>query len=201
MQLCFTARFTLCRYLPILRCLRPEVLPKVPRNILGLIVCHPRSQIRMFRARRLGKIQTPHLQPDQEAPVSSKEVSMNETLFFGIDHACEAVARWTNTYNTERPHSALGYQAPAVFAAQLTAMGDQLRAPETLRRSPIAPSAQPRQVQQRTLVSAGLASGVTATGIYPLPQKLTVSGYRSFAKAQAGPKWRSKATQRVGGCL
>ena len=36
---------------------------------------------------------------------------LNETLFFGIDHAREAVARWTHTYNTERPHSALGYQA------------------------------------------------------------------------------------------
>jgi len=79
---------------------------------------------------------------------------VNETLFFGIDDAREAVAEWAHTYNTERPHSALGYQAPAVFAAQLTAMGDQLRAPETLRRSPIAPSAQQRQVQQRTLVSA-----------------------------------------------
>jgi putative transposase len=80
---------------------------------------------------------------------------LNETLFFGIDHARAVVARWTHIYNTERPHSALGYQAPAVFAAQLTAMGDQLRATELLRRSPIAPSAQPRQIQQRTLGSAG----------------------------------------------
>lgn len=72
----------------------------------------------------------------------------NENLFFGIDHAREAVARWTHTYSTELPHSALGYQAPAVFAAQLTAMGDQLRGTETLRRSPIAPSAQPRQFNQ-----------------------------------------------------
>ena len=80
---------------------------------------------------------------------------LNETLFFGIDHAREAVSAWTHIYNIERPHSALGYQAPAAFAAQLTAMGDQLRATETLRRSPIAPSAQQRQVQQRTLVSAG----------------------------------------------
>ncbi|WP_097083200.1 integrase core domain-containing protein [Rhodobacter sp. JA431] len=60
-----------------------------------------------------------------------------------------AVARWTHIYNTERPHSALGYQAPAVFAGQLNAMGDQLRTTELLRRSPIAPSAQPRQIQQR----------------------------------------------------
>lgn len=59
---------------------------------------------------------------------------LNETLFFGIDHAREAVAECAHTYNTERPLSALGYQAPAVFAAQPTAMGDQLRAPETLRR-------------------------------------------------------------------
>ena len=80
---------------------------------------------------------------------------LNETLFFGIDHAREAVARWTHTYNTERPHSALGYQAPAVFAAQLTAMGDQLRASEPLRRSPIAPSAQRCRRQTSTLVAAG----------------------------------------------
>jgi putative transposase len=80
---------------------------------------------------------------------------LNETLFFGIDHAREAVAEWAHTYNTERPHSALEYQAPESFAAQLTAMGDQLRAPETLRRSPIAPSAQPRQIQTPTLASIG----------------------------------------------
>lgn len=72
---------------------------------------------------------------------------LNETLFFCIDHAREAVADWTHTYNNERPRSALGYQPLAVFAAQLTAKGDQLRASEPLRRSPIAPSAQPRQVQ------------------------------------------------------
>lgn len=74
---------------------------------------------------------------------------LNETLFFGIDHARDAVARWTHIYNTERPHSALGCQAPAVFAAQLTAMGDQLRASEPLRKSPIAPPAQPRQIRKR----------------------------------------------------
>ena len=70
---------------------------------------------------------------------------LNETLFFGLDHARDAVAAWVADYNTERPHSALGYQTPAAFAAQLTAMGDRLRASEPLRRSPIAPSAQPRK--------------------------------------------------------
>lgn len=80
---------------------------------------------------------------------------LNETLFFGIDHARQAVAERVHAYNTERPHSALGYQAPAVFAAQLAAMGDQLRATETLRRLTIAPSARQRQIPPRTLVSAG----------------------------------------------
>lgn len=68
---------------------------------------------------------------------------LNETLFLGIGHAREAVTRWTHTCDTERPHSALGDKIPAVFAVQLTAMGDQLRAAEALRRSPIAPLAQP----------------------------------------------------------
>jgi transposase InsO family protein len=54
---------------------------------------------------------------------------LNETLFFGIDHARDAVADWVQSYNTERPHSALGYQTPTAFAAQLNATDDWLRAP------------------------------------------------------------------------
>ena len=80
---------------------------------------------------------------------------LNETLFFGLDHARSVVAAWVADYNAARPHSALGYKTPAAYAAQLAAMGDPLRAPETLRRSPIAPSAQPRQIQPPTLVSDG----------------------------------------------
>ena len=80
---------------------------------------------------------------------------LNETLFFGLDHARGAVAAWVADYNAARPHSALGYKTPAAYAAQLAAMGDPLDAPEMLRRSPIAPSAQPRQIQPLTLVSAG----------------------------------------------
>ena len=80
---------------------------------------------------------------------------LNETLFFDLGHAREAVARWVHAYNTERLHSALAYQTPAAFTAQLAAMGDQLRASDPLRRSPIAPPALPRQAQPRTLVSVG----------------------------------------------
>jgi putative transposase len=42
---------------------------------------------------------------------------LNETLFFGLDHARSAVARWVGDYNYTRPHSALGYQAPATYVA------------------------------------------------------------------------------------
>ena len=37
---------------------------------------------------------------------------LNETLFFGLDHARSAVSRWVADYNAARPHSALGYQTP-----------------------------------------------------------------------------------------
>lgn len=80
---------------------------------------------------------------------------LNETLFHGLDHARAVVADWVADYNADRPHSALGYQTPAAFAAQLTAMGDRLHEMETFRRSPIAPAAQPRQIQPRTPASAG----------------------------------------------
>ena len=44
---------------------------------------------------------------------------LNETLFRSLDHAREAVARWVADYNHRRPHSALGYDTPAAFAAQI----------------------------------------------------------------------------------
>ena len=80
---------------------------------------------------------------------------LNETLFFGLEHARSAVARWVADYNHTRPHSALGYQTPATFAAQFPAMGDRLRTPDPLRRSPIAPPALTRQSQHGTLPSPG----------------------------------------------
>jgi putative transposase len=39
---------------------------------------------------------------------------LNETLFLNLDHA-----RVVDDYNRERPHSALGYETPAAFAAEL----------------------------------------------------------------------------------
>ena len=80
---------------------------------------------------------------------------LNETLFFGLDHARTVIAAWVADYNANRPHSALGYQTPAAYAAQLAAMGDRLRVTEALRQSPIAPSAQARQFDRGTPASAG----------------------------------------------
>jgi putative transposase len=48
---------------------------------------------------------------------------LNESLFFGIDHARCAIAEWRDDFNNARPHSSLGYQTPAAFAEALTATG------------------------------------------------------------------------------
>jgi transposase InsO family protein len=48
---------------------------------------------------------------------------LNETLFFTLDQAREAVAAWAEDYNTTRPHSSLAYETPAAYAAKFTATG------------------------------------------------------------------------------
>ena len=80
---------------------------------------------------------------------------LNETLFFGLDHAREAIATWVADYNEHRPHSALRHQTPAAYAATLTATGARRSNPDQLRRSPVAPSAPWRQSQAATLACAG----------------------------------------------
>jgi len=80
---------------------------------------------------------------------------LNETLFFDLDHARAAIARWVDDFNQRRPHSALGYLTPAAHAANLTATDDRLRNPDQLRRSPVAPPAPLRQSGPKTLANAG----------------------------------------------
>ncbi|KQZ91873.1 transposase [Mesorhizobium sp. Root157] len=48
---------------------------------------------------------------------------LNESLFFGLDHARSAISEWRQDFNTARPHSSLGYQTPAAFAEAFTAAG------------------------------------------------------------------------------
>lgn len=69
--------------------------------------------------------------PMQNAYVESfngrmRDELLNEALFFGLDHAREELAAWVTDYNTERPHSALGYTTPAAFAAGLNSATDHL---------------------------------------------------------------------------
>lgn len=44
---------------------------------------------------------------------------LNETLFLSLEHARVVIAAWADDYNRELPHSALGYETPAAFAAEL----------------------------------------------------------------------------------
>ena len=49
---------------------------------------------------------------------------LNESLFFGLDHARAKLVTWVDDYNRTRPHSALGYSTPAAYAANLSAMAN-----------------------------------------------------------------------------
>ena len=91
--------------------------------------------------------------PTQNAFVESfngrlRDELLNETLFFTIGQARSILARWVDDYNTERPHSSLGYATPAAFAAGL----EQQRAGLT---PPVASPALMRDNTGRSLVAAG----------------------------------------------
>jgi putative transposase len=73
---------------------------------------------------------------------------LNETLFFTIGQARAIIGRWVDDYNTERPHSSLGYATPAAFAAEL----EKQRAGLT---PPVASPALMRDNAGRSLVAAG----------------------------------------------
>lgn len=54
---------------------------------------------------------------------------LNESLFFGLDHARSAIAEWVEDFSTTRPHSSLGYQSPAAFAGLLIATANPVAQP------------------------------------------------------------------------
>jgi transposase InsO family protein len=80
---------------------------------------------------------------------------LNETLFFGLDHARAQIAGWVDDFNHQRPHSALGYLTPAAYAANLTATCDRLRNPDQLRRSHVAHPAPTGVTSAETLIATG----------------------------------------------
>ena len=80
---------------------------------------------------------------------------LNETLFFSLDQAREAVAEWVKDYNTERPHSSLAYETPAAYAAKFNATGWHATPLRGSACQPIAQPAQPGIQQPKTLKAAG----------------------------------------------
>jgi putative transposase len=73
---------------------------------------------------------------------------LNETLFFTIGQARAIISLWADDYNTELPHSSLGYATPAAYAAEL----EKQRAGLT---PPVAQHALMRDNTGRPLVAAG----------------------------------------------
>jgi putative transposase len=49
---------------------------------------------------------------------------LNETLFGSLAHARAALDKWRQDYNTERPHSRLGWQTPTAYASTFRPRGD-----------------------------------------------------------------------------
>lgn len=81
---------------------------------------------------------------------------LNESLFFGLDHARSAIADWAADYNHFRPHSSLGYQTPAGYAGIIAATGSNAAQDENFAFPPVAPAA-PFGVFKpaETLIAAG----------------------------------------------
>jgi putative transposase len=66
---------------------------------------------------------------------------LNESLFFGLDHARSAIADWVADYNTFRPHSSLGYLTPASYAGTIAATGSNAAQNESFAFPPVAHTA------------------------------------------------------------
>ena len=59
--------------------------------------------------------------PQQNAFVESfngklRDELLNETLFTSLEHARAVLVAWRDDYNTQRPHSGLGWLTPSEFA-------------------------------------------------------------------------------------
>ena len=80
---------------------------------------------------------------------------LNESLFFSLDHARQKLAAWAADYNTNRPHSAIGYQTPAAYAAHLNATGRPAAQCGSSTARPVAPTVPNGVTNPETLVRAG----------------------------------------------
>ncbi len=81
---------------------------------------------------------------------------LNESLFFGLDHARSAIADWVKDFNTARPHSSLSYRTTAAYAEILAATGSSAAQVEGSAPPPVAHPA-PHGVTEtaEALIAAG----------------------------------------------
>lgn len=84
-----------------------------------------------------------------------RDERLEEMLVFSREHARAATVRWVAADNRRRPHPAPGSATPAADPARFTAIGHRLREMQSIRRSPIVPSAQPRRFGCRASASDG----------------------------------------------
>lgn len=80
---------------------------------------------------------------------------LNESLFFGLEHARAAIAEWVLDYNTERPHSSLSYTTPTAYARTLTATGTDAALPDGSAPAPVAHHAPDGVTLAETQIGAG----------------------------------------------
>ena len=101
--------------------------------------------------------------PQQNAFIESfngrlRDELLNEVLFTSLAHARAALAEWMTDYNTQRPHSKLGWLTPAEFAARSTRSTQRPSGAALVEGSApmaVAPTAQMGSDHDETLSSAG----------------------------------------------
>jgi putative transposase len=99
--------------------------------------------------------------PTQNAFIESvngrlRDELLNETQFPSLHHARVTLGAGCRDYNTERPHSRLGWQTPAAFVQTFSAQrGLTLRNPQSSAPAPIAQPAEMDKTQTRSLAYAG----------------------------------------------
>ncbi|MBV1700999.1 MAG: integrase core domain-containing protein [Hyphomicrobiales bacterium] len=87
---------------------------------------------------------------------SRANVSRRSTLFLGLDRARAKIANSVIDYNHKRPpHSALAYQTPAAYSANLSAICNRLRNPDQIRRSHPTHAAPSGVISAEALKAAG----------------------------------------------
>jgi putative transposase len=119
---------------------------------------------------------------------------LNETLFPSLNHARVTLAAWRTDYNTERPHSRLGWQTPAEFAKTFTPpRGLSLRNPQSSAPAPVDQPAENDKTQTPGSRSRWIEVGATPLMLAALTIALFLLNLRSAGAATARHSLRRPA--------